>query len=185
MDSREELLRRAQAGDAQAFCRVVEAHLARLFRQALTLCRDCHLAEDLAQETLLEAWKNIATYNWRCRFSTWLYSILLHRYKKSARKSRLIPIPASSLTDGSEAKAPADDQEAEGAFESAQRSEESALLHAAVEKLPEEMRDVIALRFFAHASLEDISEALGIPLGTVKSRLHYGLEKLRSTVKFK
>ena len=80
------LLEKARCGDAAAFCEIARQHEEVLFRQACALCLDSHSAEDLVQETLLEAWKCIARYDGSCRFSTWLYAILLHRWQKSRRK---------------------------------------------------------------------------------------------------
>lgn len=165
----ETLLPRALAGELDAFCGLAREHETRLYRQALGLCRDAHLAEDLAQETLLEAWKSLARYNSTCRFSTWLYAILLHRHQKSLRKkSRVLRLddcaPPASAADPAETAA---------------RSDEAEKLRAYIEALPEDAREVIRLRFFAGASLSEISIALGIPLGTAKSRLHYALIRLR------
>lgn len=163
------LIPRALAGEREAFCGLAREHEKRLYRQALGLCRDAHLAEDLAQETLLEAWKSLARYNNACRFSTWLYSILLHRHQKSLRqRSRVLRLddcapPASAANPA----------------ETAARSDEAEKLRADIEALPEDAREVIRLRFFAGASLSEISIALDIPLGTAKSRLHYALIRLR------
>src|SRR2546425_11887777 len=66
------LLERAQSGDADAFCELCRTHEGRLFRQALSLCGETALAEDLAQDTLVEAWRCLRRYNGRCRLFTWL-----------------------------------------------------------------------------------------------------------------
>jgi RNA polymerase sigma-70 factor (ECF subfamily) len=71
----QELLARARAGDALAFCRLLEPLQTRLLRQATALNGDISLAEDLVSETRVRAWKHLARYNETCRLSTWLYSI--------------------------------------------------------------------------------------------------------------
>src|SRR5206468_8542452 len=91
------LLAQAREGDAPAFCRLVQPLEARLLRQAAALCRDLSAAEDLASETLAQAWKSLGTYNETCRLSTWLYAILLHRHQKSLRAARSRPIPLAWL----------------------------------------------------------------------------------------
>src|SRR5437764_6568134 len=91
------LLAEARQGNAPAFCQLVEPLEARLLRQALALCRNTATAEDLVSETLIQAWKSLANYNQTCRFSTWLYSILLHRYQKTVRAARSRPVPFSWL----------------------------------------------------------------------------------------
>ena len=76
-DNERELIDRAQAGEAIAFERLAEQHAARLWRCALALGKDGHWAEDLAQETLVEAWRCLARFDGRCKFSTWLYGIAM------------------------------------------------------------------------------------------------------------
>ncbi len=178
-----ELLRRAREGDADAFCVLAQPHEQRLFQQALTLCRNAVNAEDLAAETLIEAWKSIARFDGSCRFSTWLYAILLHRYQKLIRKSRSRPValsalPAGEASEGERLLERLPDPEASSGAALAQ-AEADARLRAAVETLPEKHRQVVSLRFFQDASLPEIAAALGLSVGTVKSRLHHALGKLR------
>jgi RNA polymerase sigma-70 factor (ECF subfamily) len=179
-----EWLDRARQGDAQAFCRLAAAHEERLFRHAVALCRDPALAEDLAAETLVQAWRSLGRFNAQCQFSTWLYAILLHRYQKAVRRARREPVPISSLAPA-EAGTVAErldclpDPQPPPA-EAAQAAEQARTVRAAVAALPAIHQEVLCLRFFEGASLPEIAAALGLPLGTIKSRLHHALEKLRA-----
>src|SRR5947207_14557682 len=92
-----DLLLSAREGDAEAFCLLIKPLQTRLLRQATALCGDVTAAEDLVAETLVEAWKSVVRYDDTCRFSTWLYAILLHRYQKSVRRSRSRPRSLSWL----------------------------------------------------------------------------------------
>ncbi len=171
-DDERELIGRAQAGEATAFERLAGQHAAPLWRCALALGKDSHWAEDLVQETLIEAWRSLARFDGRCRFSTWLYGILRHRFLKGRRRQNAARLCAPDALGQARCTAWSPDQSAEA-------SEDAQRVRRAVASLPEEHRLVVELRFFAGATLDEIAAALGCPLGTVKSRLHHGLEKLR------
>jgi RNA polymerase sigma-70 factor, ECF subfamily len=177
------LLARARAGDAHAFCALIEPLQTRLLRQAVALCGDLNLAEDLVSETLVEAWKSLSRYNETCQLSTWLYAILLHRYQKSIRRARSRPLMFSWLSDFElkgivEKHENASSPEASPA-ETVVQSETFAQLRQCIDLLPEKHARVVLLRFFEDASLTDMAAVLGCSVGTVKSRLHHALEKLR------
>ncbi len=171
-DDQRELIDRAKAGEAAAFERLAERHAVRLWRCALALCKDSHWAEDLVQETLVGAWQSLARFDGRCGFSSWLYGILRHRFLKGRRQQNAPRSSASIRLDQIPGTAHASDR-------SAELSEDALWIRRAVAQLPDEHRLVIELRFFAGATLDEISAALGCPLGTVKSRLHHALAKLR------
>jgi RNA polymerase sigma-70 factor (ECF subfamily) len=178
-----ELLARARAGSADAFCRLVQPLESRLLRQAAVLSGDLSAAEDLVSDVRIRAWKNLVRYNETCRFSTWLYAILLHCHQETARRARSRPISmtriseadAGSLRERQENQPASDPSPAETAL----RREEAQRLNHCVQMLPEKHREVIQLRFFEGASLPDMAAVLGCSTGTVKSRLHHALEKLR------
>lgn len=171
-DDESDVIRRAQAGDVAAFQRLVESHGERLFRSAMVLGGDRQWAEDLSQETLLEAWRSLPRFDGRCRFSTWLYGILRHRFLKGVRRQNLARPAKSGDVDQTASFAPS-------AALGLEMAEDAARVRQAIAALPEEQRLVVEMRFFAEASLEEVAAALGCPLGTVKSRLHYALENLR------
>ena len=179
-----DLLARARAGEAEAYCELAQACEVRLFRQALALCRDPTTAEDLAAETLIEAWKSLSRYDGSCRFSTWLYAILVHRFQKSVRWAHFRPISLAELP-GSEQDAGESSLERLPdpqplPVEQLLQQEQSARLRVAIDSLPPKHQQVVLLRFYEEASLSEIAAALGLSLGTVKSRLHHALDKLRN-----
>jgi RNA polymerase sigma-70 factor, ECF subfamily len=177
------LLPRARAGDPEAFCLLIEPLQAALLRQAILLSGDPVTAEDLVSETLVAAWNSLARYNETCRLSTWLYSILLHRHQKSIRRARVRPISLAWLPFFRAEKL--DQQNMDQASpepspaEITTQNEVFAQIRNCIGQLPEKHRQVIWLRFFEDASLDDIATVLGCSTGTVKSRLHHALEKLR------
>ena len=168
-----ELIGRAQAGEAIAFEQLAEKHVARLWRCALALCKDGHWAEDLSQETLVEAWRSLGRFDGRCKFSTWLYGILRHRFLKGRRQQNAARASVPDVVVGQVPCTP------HTPSHSAEASEDAKRIRQAVASLPEVHRLVVELRFFAGATLDEMAATLGCPLGTVKSRLHHALEKLR------
>jgi RNA polymerase sigma-70 factor, ECF subfamily len=180
-----DLLTRARGGETSAFCRLAAEHEGRLLQQACGLTRDPSAAEDLVSETLVEAWLSLSRYNGACRFSSWLFSILLHRHQKALRRARSRPIPLAALSSADADERRQAQENLPGTFpspaEEAMRNEAADRLRQAVVALPEKHQQVVLLRFFDDASLPDIASLLGCSIGTVKSRLHYALEKLRES----
>ncbi|MCI0748345.1 MAG: sigma-70 family RNA polymerase sigma factor [Verrucomicrobia subdivision 3 bacterium] len=169
-----DLLSRVQQGDAEAFCDLCRVYDGRLLRQAMALCQDASLAEDLAQETLIAAWKSIRRYNGRCRFFTWLCSIMLHRYRKLLRRKR----PAALTKETEDSLLNVADAAASPATLN-EMKEQAAFLQKCLDNLPHKQRQIVYLRFYVENSLEEIALAVGCSVGTVKSRLFKALENLR------
>ncbi len=139
------------------------------------------LAEDLAEDTLVEAWRHLHRYNGRCQFFTWLCAILLNRYRNAVRGKRSLLSPALP-PDGRDDSELRLEQMAEPCCwpdEAAQRREEAVLVQQCIAALPAKHQQVIHLRFYVGESLEGIAAALGCSVGTVKSRLFHALDKLR------
>jgi len=179
----EELLARAREGDAPAFCLLIDPLQIRLLRQATALTNDLSAAEDLVSEVRVRAWKYLVRYNETCRLSTWLYAILLHCHQEAARRARSRPIPLARLPL-LEARQLHQEHENIVSFEPspaavAAQNEAGVQLNRCVQMLPEKHREIIRLRFFEDASLPDMAAVLDCSVGTVKSRLHHALEKLR------
>jgi RNA polymerase sigma-70 factor (ECF subfamily) len=180
ISDKQSLLDQARAGDAEAFGEICRVHETRLLRQAIVLCGNLTLAEDLAQDTLVEAWKCLHRYNGRCEFFTWLCAILLNRYRNALRENR--PLPASTLgardQDEFEKHTNLTDHAALP-DQAVELREQAVLVRQCVQALPVKHQQVIYLRFYVDDSLEGIAVALGCSVGTVKSRLFHALDKLR------
>jgi len=175
------LLDEAQAGDAEAYSEVCRVYETRLLRQAIALCGDATLAEDLAQDTLVEAWKCLRRYNGRCQFFTWLCAILLNRYRNTVRAKRPVPLSWLARQDRKEFQNSIDnlaDQDS-SPDQAAELREQATLVQNCIQALPTKHQQVIYLRFYVDDSLEGIAAALGCSVGTVKSRLFHALDKLR------
>ena len=175
------LIAQARQGDAAAFGELCQQLEARLLRQAIFLCGDVSLAQDLSQETLVEAWQCLNRYNEQCQFFTWLCAILHNRHRRFLRRKRLFSLVWLGSSGANEAatelEQPVDD--ADSPAESAQLREQAALVQRCVAALASKQQQVVYLRFFVDTSLEGIAAALHCSIGTVKSRLFHALDKLR------
>ena len=176
------LVELAQKGDPDAFEAICRTYETRLLRHALTLCGRPGLAEELAQETLVEAWRCLKSFTGRSHLFTWLCAILLNRFRIAHRQKR--PIPLSSLREDDQHEAR---QQLEGQIDhvvlpdrAAECREEAGQMLACIQSLPHKYRQVVYLRFYVNDSLEEIAATLGCSVGTVKSRLFRALEKLRT-----
>ena len=171
----EELIDRAQKGNVEAFSSLMEGVQPRLLAQAIVFCGDPDQARDLVQETMIAAWKSLNRYDGSCQLFTWLY-VILQRQHGRARGwfSRRLPSPtAEQILAGSRREATVVTSDSEIG------PDESEILRTIVATLPPKHREVIRLRFYADASEAETASALGISIGTVKSRMHHALKKLQ------
>ena len=169
----------ARQGDAEAFGKVFEMLSSKLHRQAFFLTGDEHQAVDLLQETMIEVWKHLRRYDGRVRFFTWICSIMAHRHYDWLRRLR---VRASTVFN---ARATAEESYAQSPEETADQAETARVLRECLDELPAKQRAVVYLRFYAGESLEGIAAIAQCSVGTVKSRLFHGLERLARMRKLK
>lgn len=179
------LIVRARNGDASALERLLASHQDRVYRTALGfVAGDEEAAFELAQEVLISAFRHIGQFRGDAKFSTWLYRMTVNFSKNRAvaegRHKRRFVSSNVKKGDGS-------DDEIERPFrargpsarEQAAGNEMMEILHARLGHLSEEFRTVIVLRYIEDRSYEEISEAVGAPIGTVKSRVNRARAELR------
>lgn len=176
-EEEEELVRRAQAGQADAFAGLVAEHQRFVYNLALRALSNPHDAEDVAQEAFVRAWVALPGFRQRARFRTWLYRIVTNLcYSRRPRLRRelnaLGEYEAAHLPDEAFAD-PAADLEAE---------ERRRFLHRQIEALPEGYRLLLTLRYQQGLSYEDIAGVVSLPLGTVKTGLHRAKARLREAL---
>ena len=165
------LVRAVQSGDDRAaFAQLVERHQSTVRTVLRRLTRgDAGLADDLAQETFVLAWRNIRHFRFEARFSTWLYRIAINAWRSEARRKREL------LLDLDEAELPAEDA-GEDMPDIASRVD----LERALATLSDAERAAIAACYYADLSHEEAALALGIPVGTVKTHILRGKAKLKA-----
>jgi len=155
--------------DRKAFTRLVRRHESMVRSVLRRLSRGDHgLADDLAQETFLLAWRNLRAFRFDARFSTWLYRIAFNAWLSDARKRREV-----LLDDEAQAPVP---EEPGRAVSAAERID----LERALGCLSDGERAAIAACYYADLTHEEAAEAIGIPLGTVKSHILRAKAKLRA-----
>lgn len=165
------LVQRAQAGDRRAFGELVTRHMRRAYYAALGLVGSHEDALDLSQEAFARAYRARANLDPDLPFYAYLYQIvrrLCFNFLRDSRTRRVRMEEATPwLMNQAGSKAAAADP-----ARSAERSEICALVQAAIERLSEREREVLVLKEFEGLRYREIAELLGIPIGTVMSRLY-------------
>ena len=178
MDERE-LIRKAGRGDAYAFEQLMTVHESKMYAVALRMCGNREDAQDCLQEAMLRVYRAISGFKGQSSFSTWVYRITMNSCldELRRRKSRAAVSLDSMLESGF---APSD--ESDTPEESSLRSEQKRALEKAIAQLPEDMRAAIVLRDIQGCSYDEIAQALDTNVGTIKSRISRGREKLRAVL---
>ena len=163
MNNEQELIRRAQRGDGEAFRQLVEAYQTQVYRLALRMCGES-AADDVTQEAFLAAWRALPDFRGDCRFSTWLYRLITNAGIDWLRREKR----HRSADDVTELELPDD---APSPQEQAEQSETQSAVRRALSRLSEEHRQVLILRELEGLSYGEIAALLGVEEGTVKSRI--------------
>ena len=168
-----ELVQRCQRGDEATFEALYQAYAERALRTALLITDRPPLAEDAVQETFIQLWRSIRDLRDPHAFRGWFYSILIHRVKRLGRRDgREFDLPLEAVADHR-------DTHTTGPEEQVERNEAFHRVRGAIARLPESQRLTLILRYYSGLTEAEIAEALRIPIGTVKSRLHTARARLR------
>ena len=166
-----DLVERAMAGDHDVFAELARVSIGRLFAVARLILRDEAAAEDATQEALVAAWRHIRGLRDAGRVEAWLHRLLVnacHREARRAGRRRAIEIHVDAL------EAPLPDSTL-GLFDRDQ-------LERGFLRLDTDQRAVLVLHYYVGLSLDDVAEALTIPPGTVRSRLHRATQAMRAAL---
>ncbi|RKY56789.1 MAG: RNA polymerase subunit sigma-24 [Candidatus Neomarinimicrobiota bacterium] len=167
----EELIRRFQAGDEEAFEEIVYRYSDRLMNFAYRFVLDKEESEDIVQDTFLKVYQNRHAYREIAKFSTWIYTITGNLAKTVLRKrrNRKMFFFSSMGPEKKDMDFPSKDRKPENNVE---RQFDERIIQRAIQKLPEHFRTAIILRDIQELSYEEISNIINAPLGTVKSRIN-------------
>ena len=162
--------------DGEALGRLMAACMGRVYGLALRITRDAALAEDIAQDVFVQVWHGAATFDrWRGAPMAWLVTICRSRALDALRRDRTL----RRAHDGAEAEAVAAAPAAPDLQDLLAATRQHRALHAALAGLDPAQRQLIGLAYFQDLSHARLAEQLGLPLGTVKSRLRAALAALR------
>jgi RNA polymerase sigma-70 factor (ECF subfamily) len=166
-----ELIRRAQGGDEEAFASLAVAIGNRLHAVSHRILRDVDLAEDATQQALLSIWRDLPQLREPANFEAWSYRLLVRACYAEGRRTRhwapnLRVLPVDEAVGPDSSSSVADRDQLERGFR----------------RLSIDHRAVVVLHHYLDLPLETIAEALGVPIGTVRSRLHYAMRGLRAAL---
>jgi RNA polymerase sigma-70 factor (ECF subfamily) len=165
--------------DRHAFEAIYDRYSDLVYSTALRVLRDPHLAEDISQEIFVRLWRKPDSYvAERGRFLTWLISVTRNRAVDEVRARGRRQRYETASPEEQERELPAG--EAIDPALNAQLAEQQRIVRAALVELPPEQRQVIELAFFGGLTQREIADRLSQPLGTVKTRIRLGMQKLRA-----
>lgn len=186
LESDTELAKRIGQRDGQAFDRLMQRYREQIRRHLLRIVRDEAAAEDLTQDVSLRLWERASQWDRKGPFRAWLMRMatnLALNHLRSVRRGRERPLkpPPVGPDDDEEQLAPGwmVDASALGPDVIADLTEQREILRGLLDALPDEKRDVLQMVYDDQMDLATVAGALGVPIGTVKSRLHYTVRWLR------
>ena len=172
----QKLIARASGGDPAAFNQLMAMHEKRMYAVALRMFANREDAQDCLQEAMLRVYRAIGSFKGQSSFSTWVYRITMNTCLDELRRKKNRPNTSlDNLLD--QGWSPSDGGNAPE--RSAIQTETRQMLAGAIRELPEDMRSAIVLRDVQGYSYDEIAQMLDVNVGTIKSRISRGREKLR------
>jgi RNA polymerase sigma-70 factor (ECF subfamily) len=187
-DSDAQLVARTLAGDDRAFELLVLKYQRRIQRLIARMVRDVDLVEDIAQESFIRAYRALHQFRGDAQFYTWLYRIAVNTAKKTLLDLKHDPLLTEAALrpagDDDETFQPGNEPIAEETPESLLAAREIATaVQAALDALPEDLRQAVILREIEGLSYEDIATVMACPIGTVRSRIFRAREAISARVR--
>ena len=165
-----DLVEAAQRGDHEAFELLTAAAGDRLFGFARLVLGDAHYAEDAVQDALVGAWRGLPVLRDPDRWDAWLHRLIVNACadhgRRRMRRVAEVPLLPTGAAPGDDAKAIDDHDQLDRGFQ----------------RLKPHHRAAIVLHFYMDLSMAEVADALGVPVGTAKSRVHYAVEALRAAL---
>jgi RNA polymerase sigma-70 factor (ECF subfamily) len=176
--SEQDLIRRARAGDQDAFAELVVTHADRVYGALRRFGLDADEADEVAQEVFVRAWRGLARFQERSQFSTWLYRIAFNEAQR--RLSRRSPARAEPEPGREDPIVSVPESPELGPEAQTLEAEFERTLEQALDELPADWRAAVVLRDIEGLSTHDAAEVVGVREAAFKSRLHRGRMQLRA-----
>jgi RNA polymerase sigma-70 factor, ECF subfamily len=180
-----ELIQRVLDGDGGAYRPIVERYQSRLYGMVLGMLRDPEEARDIVQNAFIKAYQSLSSFRIESSFYTWLYRIAMNLAIDACRKSK-----RRRTTGFDEAVASRDEDggilemhHVDSPQKALQRKQLQDKIFRALDELSEDQREVILLREVEGLSYKEIADTMGIPEGTVMSRLFYARKRMQALLK--
>ena len=173
------LIKQAIRGDAYAFEQLMRKHESRMYSVAVRMCGNREDAQDCVQDAMLRIYRALDRFKGQSSFSTWVYRITMNTCLDELRRRK---VRASTSLDNLLESGWSPTDEADTPEHHAIDAERRKALSGAIQSLPEDMRSAIVLREMQGLSYEEISDVLSVNVGTIKSRISRGREKLRQLI---
>lgn len=177
-DDDRRLIAECLGGRRDAFGELVSRYQTRLYNSAVRLVDTPEDAADVTQDAFLNAYQSLHTFKGNAEFFTWLYRIAFNTAISLKRKKKAT-VSLDASRNGEQGREPIDPSEYVQPGTALQRTEEEALLYDALARLSGEHRDVLVMKDLEGMKYEQIAEVLGVPIGTIRSRLHRARLELR------
>ncbi|TMV18298.1 RNA polymerase sigma factor SigW [Paenibacillus thermoaerophilus] len=175
------MVRLAREGEREAFAELVGLYQDKLYHLAYRMLYQAQEAEDIVQETFLRVYANLHRYDETQKFSTWIFRIATNLCIDRIRKRKANFSLDAELSDGEGsdwyAMLPGDEPTPESRLMLTETQEQ---IRSAIDGLPEKYRAIVILRYLHDLSLQEIGEIMGMPVTTIKTRVHRGREALRN-----
>lgn len=164
-------------GDAEAFNELVNRHHSKIYGLAYRMLGNPDDAADATQETFLEAYKSVKSFQFQSQFGTWLYRIGINTCQQYIRKSQSNERKLTAYTREAEIHGSA--SESDSPERMMIKTEQSEVIQGAIDRLPPKQREVVTLYYMQHLKYREIAEILECSEGTVASRLNQALKNLK------
>ena len=179
----EELAEDALHGDDGAFRTLIERYHDVLLRFLMRMTGSRETAEDAFQDTFLQILQSLHTFDFSRSLKPWLFTIAANKARDLMRRAQRRPAASLSRSVGEEGESPAFVDllaiDLPGPSDAMEREELSAMVQRAIDTMSPRMREILLMAYFQRLNYQQIAELLDIPLGTVKTRIHHAIRKLR------